>query len=381
MYPVTALWADHIGKTHAIANRVDVWDTDGDFKAGTLPYTAGGVQDQWVSGARRTLSLTVTPTDRVKQLLYPGVELRPFSGINYGAGRPEMVPLGRFPLVEDVIGTRPGDSITLSLQDRWQWVVLSPFILPRSSDVGSTIVAQIIRLLTEFGQWSPGQVTNLCTSTVKVTPQVWDTDRQQAIFDLATSIGAEVFTDRVGNPVLRPRQVTAAPVAVFAPTLPTTPPDQPARQKGLYVSRSSADVYNVVRAVSTNTDPAFVVPSYTARITDPNHSAYPGKGRPIRSFPLTSPLFTDPVQMKNSAEKVLSKLSRQARQLTIDTTAPDPSIDASDTVTVVWPNSAPFSLAGTTEHPQVATANHPLTLSDSWQIVTASSRSDEDYTP
>lgn len=368
------LWAGAIPVSHGVANRVDVWDTDGDFKAGTLPYTAGGVQDQWVSGARRTLGLTVTPTDYVKQLLRPGVELRPFSGINYGSGQPEMIPLGRFPVVDTTIDIRPGNPITLSLQDRWQWVVLSPFITPRSSDVGVTIVAQIIRLLTEFGQWSASQVTNLCTSTVKVTPQVWDTDRQQAIFDLQTSIGAEVFIDRLGNPVIRPRQRVAAPVATFTPR---------ARLKGMSVSTSSADVYNAVRATSTLTDPAFTVPDYTVRITDTTHPAFPGKGIPIRSYLLASSLFTDSVQMKNAAQKVLSKISRQARQLTIDPTGPDPSLDASDTVQGVWPTdgSAPYGLGGTTERGQIATIDHPLTLTDSWQIVTASSRSDEDYTP
>jgi len=374
MYPVSNLWAAAIPVSHGVANRVEAWDTDGDYLIGTLPYTAGGVQDQWVSGARRTLSLTVTPTGYVKQMLRPGVELRPFSGINYGSGQPEMIPLGRFPVVDTTIGIRPDATISLSLQDRWQWVVLSPFITPRSSDVGVTVVAQIIRLLTETGQWAASQVTNLCTSTVKVTAQVWDTDRQQAIFDLATSIGAEVFIDRLGNPVIRPRLTAATPVATFAPGV---------RLKGMSVSTSAADVYNAVRGTSTLTDPAFIVPDYTARITDPKHPAFPGKGIPLRSYLLTSPLFTDPVQMKNSVQKVLSKISRQARQLTIDPTGPDPSLDASDTAQVLWPadGSAPYGLGGTTERGQISTVNHPLTLTDSWQIVTASSRSDEDYTP
>lgn len=377
MYPVSDQWKTTVKVTHRIYNQVQVFD-DRNVQIGSLPFTAGSVSEQWVSGIRRSINITVVPTAAAKQMLQPGVELRPFSGINYGYGAPEIVPMGRFPLFENDLSIQADQPISLTCNDRWQWMAMSPFPQPRPSNVGMLIQDQAMLLITETGRWTRDQITCTVTSAIKVGAQVFDGDRHTTIVALLDTIGAEVFTDRLGNPVIQTRPALGAPVAAFAQTV-VGADGVPVfgRLKDLSVATSATDVYAVVIGTSTSTDPAIPPLTWTARITDPTHPAYPPPGVQPRTFPFNSPQFTDITQLKNATEKMLSRVSRQARQLSIVAAATDPSLDASDTITVTWPTT------GLSENLQLQSVDHALVLagSDAQPLTTVSNRTDEDFTP
>jgi hypothetical protein len=367
MQTVSSRWLPALVASHFIVNTVEVWEAGN--LLGRLPISSGSVTDAWVSGTRRSISMTTQATDPVKSMIHPGVELRPYSGIDYRSGPLELLALGCFPVTDDIDTSRPNQPLTLNCQDRWQLVYAADFVTPRSTNPALTIVAQVVQFLVEVGQWTASQIDMQFTSSVPVVAQTFDTSpggRATACIDLLKTIGAEVFVNRQGNPVIRYRQAAGSPAAVFAPGV---------RQKDLSATRSTANVYNVVYAFSTSIDPAFPALSYTARITDPTHPAYPRPGVPIHPISLSSPQFTTALQLKNAAQKELSRISREARQISIVPTAPDPSLNASDTVTAIWAST------GVSENQQIQQIVHPLTLTDNPAITCVSSRSSEDFNP
>ena len=368
-WPVTDQYLRALGDPHEVFGEVQVWSS-ANKPVGSLPFTDGSVTDEWVSGAGRSMSLTVIPTSSTRLMVQPGNELRPFAGIRYGSGSPERVPLGRFPIVERTFGIRP-DPVSLNFVDRWQWVERIDFPVPTATSVGMSIQEQVARFIANSGYWRLADVQQLASSAAKVSvSQVFDTSeggRKQACFDLLDTIGAEVFIDRLGVPVIRDRQ---APGAVSA----TYIEGDGNRLKDLTESISWAQVFNSVRISSSLTDPAFALDAVVASITDPTNPAYPRNGGQYRTKQIDSAQFSSTAQMRAAAQKMLSRISRWARQLEITAVDPDPARDASDTVSATMPG-------GVSERAQVQTVVHPLSAGGSHVVTTVSTRSDEDFQP
>ena len=314
--------------------------------------------------------MTTQPTDEIKSLLHPNVELVVYSGIDYRVGSPEILPMGYFPLSDDEDSTDPGDTISLSLMDRWQWMVQADFPTPRSTDTRLTILQQVVQFIVETGQWTASQIDVQFTNSTKVAAQTFDVSegsRANACIDLLESLGAEVYIERTGNPVIRYRKPVGASVAMFAG-------GDGGRLKKAVSTTSSSGVFNAVIGISTSTDPAVPSLTYTARITDPSHPAYERPGVVLHPTQYVSPQVVTLAQLKNATQKELSKVSRLAYQVSVTAVAADASLDASDTFTVVWPD-------GRTDVQQILKITHPLTAAeaDSQSINGVSTRSDEDF--
>lgn len=369
VWPVTSAWAVKVAAGFELARRVEVWSAEGK-QIGSLPITDGSVKDDWVSGARRSVSLSVPPSAAVRMMLQPGVELRVYSGINYGYRQPELLPQGCYPVTDTSI-TEKAASISLQATDRWQWVRSVDFPVPTSTTVGITIQSQIAQFIAGCGRWRLSDVQQLASSTAQVTTaEVFDTSqggRAQACLNLADSIGVEVFVDRTGVPVIRDRAAVGVSQAAFRPGTGN-------RLQDATVVLSDVDVFNSVRAVSSNTDPAFVAPDFISSITDPAHPAYPRNGV-YRTFQLVSAQFKDETQMKAAAEKMLTKVSRRARQVTVTAVAPDASLDGSDTVTLNLPST------GADEQLQIQSITHSLSAATVQDISLCSTRTAEDFNP
>lgn len=374
MWASTAQFGRTLLGAPTMANYVQVWD--GDTQIGVLAFTAGSVKDEWTSGTRRSLSITVPPTRVVRDMIYPGVELRPFSGLDYG-GYPEVAPMGCYPLNADQFSIR-ADPVNLSCNDRWQWVVDAPFPAPTASNPRLTAVQQMVALLVETGRWNADQITVQTSSAVRVGAQTWEQDRSAALIELAGTIGCEVFIDRLGNPVIRDRPTGGAPLVTIAAPKTLTLPDGttqlvPGRLKDLSALRSTADVYSAVIGVSTSSDPAVPTITYTARIADPAHPAFSPFGVVPRTFRMAVTGMSA-AALKVAVQKKLTKLSAAARQLQIVCAVTDPTLDASDTIGAVWPDTGDVEVA------QIQTVEHALTLqgADSQPIGTVANRTDED---
>lgn len=369
--PVSQAWSNRFNPPSgfALAQRVEVWNDQGKH-TGNLPITDGSVKDDWVSGARRSVTLSAAPSAEVRALLVPGVELRVFSGIDYGFGQPEMLPHGCFPLTDTSIGERPA-VIPLTATDRWQWVARIDFPVPTATTVGISIQLQIARFLAGTGRWRLTDVVQSASSTAQVVAsQVFDTSqggRAQACIDLAKSIGAEVFVDRLGVPVIRDHAAVGAVRGWFRG-------GDGGRLRDATPALSDVDVFNSVLATSANTDPAFRPADARASITDPMHPAYPKFGV-YRTFQLSSAQFSTVAQMQAAATKMLSKVSRRARQVSMVALTADASLDASDSVVVNLPS------VGADEQLQIQSISHPLMPSGTQDITLCSTRTSEDFNP
>lgn len=352
---VTPRWRATIASSHTVAIRCEVWD-QGRIIGQVAPID-GRATDQWVTGVRRSLTLTLPSTDR--RVVYPGVEIRPYRGIDYGVGGVELLPLGQFPITATDIGIRPDATISVSAQDKWTWIAVSTFVTPRASDVGILVRDQIARLIMETGQWGPADIQITATSTAVMTAQVWDSDRHAAIADLCELIGAEAFVTRRGGIVIRDR------AQIWNPAATLSAPGQIV--DGSY-SISTADVANVVVATSNVTDETTKLDPYIARITDPHHPAYPRQGVPTSTARISGPWKTVDEQ-RVAAEKKLSAVAGPAEVIKA-TMLPDPMLDAADSVTIVLPGH-PSRIA------QLATITHPLTVGGLADIATVSPRSED----
>lgn len=347
----TRRWPLTLATAHTLAVRVELWDTAN--LLGMVAPLDGAVTDQLVTGVRRSLSLTLDPS--AAPMVYPGVEVRVWSGLDYGRGNQEMLPLGCFPVTSTDIGIRPDDTIQISAQDRWQWVVACKFEAPKAADINATIHSQIAGLIVGTAQWPLPDVDDRSTNPAKPAAQAWDSDRHQAIADLCKLIGGTAYVGRDGFPIIEDRPGIAKPARYL--TAPAGNILDAAE------AISTADVHNVVVVTSTNTDTP--LDPVKVEITEPTHPAFPRPGVP-RSPVTLSGAYTTAAQMKTAGEKELTRVSARARSLKL-TVIPDAALDAGDTVLVTLPGKAP-------EHAQIQSVTHPLRASGVQEIVTVSTR-------
>lgn len=364
MFVPTSLWDRSVVSSSTDVVRIDVWE-DGKIKAVIYPKS-GEVTEDFVTGVRSTYQASFAPT--VSYLLTPGVELAPYRGFDYGSGAPELEPLGRFPLNGTVNDADPGQDFTVSCQDRWQWIVNSAFLNGFTAQPGRRIKDILNQLVLDTGMWTSAQIFNTITSNAVATTQVWDTGPHQAIVDLCQAVGAEAFCDKLGNVVFQDRKAAGAPVA-------TIKAGDGERMTAGSISVDISDVFNVVIVKPTNTDPAFVLEPVIVRITDANHPAFPIRGKRItRPYSLDQGQATSQAQIRAMAQKVLTKISAPARQVTL-TCLVDCRLKAGQTISVVWPAT------GLAERLQIQQITYPMSPDDLQRIVGVSTRKDEDFQP
>lgn len=354
MEATTAKWARALATSHTATIRCEVWDR-GEKIVPSLPLLSGSVTDKWVSGTRRNIEITVPPLPQWRELLAtPLIELRPYRGINYGYGAPEVLPLGQFPVLYDADNADPKQPLQITADDKWQTILADDFYGPTVSGTG-LIRDEIVKLVQ---QTTLGPVTVTATSTAAMTLRLYSDSRHAAIMDLCTAIGAEIFVSRRGQVILRDRRASVAPSA-------TIRGGEQGSLVTLQAERDWGQVYNVVVVRPTATNVAFT--PVIVSITDTSDPAHPSRiGR--RVYRYDTSLVADPAQAKKAGLEMLRKLSAPQRSLSLSC-VPNAAIDASDTIAAIWPSD----LYETAQVDQIA---HPLVPETAQPITTVLSRAE-----
>lgn len=353
-------WARAIAGSHRATIRMEVWSGNEQLSE-AAPILTGMATEEWATGTRWSLNVTVSPTKRwLRWLELPSLELRPYRGIRISPSLNPECPLGRYPLLPPEL-SRPKDPISISVSDYYQWVSTAKFSGPVMSYPGK-ITDSIARVLGEAGLTG----TEIRSGKGNAAGAVLiDKQRDEWVAQAAKSIGVEVYLDRDGVPVI------ADAVRIGSPTSKALVGGG-GTAVGVKRTPDWSKVYNVVWASSSATD--VDLPSERAAITLTSHPAHPTKlgspSRPnFRVYLYSSPLLRSSEQIKQAAQTTLQRVSSTATQYQYVCFA-DPTRSAGDTM-----------LGATMDGTQVAqiqSVGHPLTLEEDQPITTVSTRVDDD---
>lgn len=371
MYSVSDQFLAAIRNPPAILVRVEVWrggvrvDTYGD--AG-IPIYGGGVQVDGTKQTQRTLTgLQVDATDEMWDLLSsPGTELHCYRGFRYGPSSSELVPVGRF-MLESLTETYGGDwgGTIDTAPDFMDKVNRARFPQPRTFAAGTQIKTMISTLLSEI----LGTVTVTATSTATLpSTAVLEQDRLGEIASATQSIGAIVYVDPNGQPVLADAPTIAA-TAVWD--------IDPGDGGVLYAAsrrRSTEDVFSAVSASPSNADGTAPFAPQVAYDNNPDSPTYYLGPFGLVTDYLTSDKFQNAAQALAAAQARLPLVT--ANRAEFDLTAEcNPALAAWDTVAVHLPRRLRGQTA-TTERHLAASFTVPLTPDGIQSMSTRSSVAD-----
>lgn len=340
MHPVSDRWERALTGAHGIAVQVDLLLGDGSVVAEDIPIVGGSVTVDRGSEVRRSLRLEIAdPAD------FPVLAGDPFSpyghrlyvqrGIRYTDGTVEMVPLGYF-VIRSISGDLHAGPLTISAPGLETVVRDRPFEQAVSTAQTAThaafIADQLIQVDPSFvlvDQSSRGSEL-LATTTFDAGDSRWD-----AIRDVATAVGAEVFADENGSFVLRD---IPEPTDEFVWTVAARE-NMVSAQAGM----SADGVYNRVavygESAADNATPVYGV----AEITDPLHPLYVGGPFGVRTTTYHSDLVTTTAGAIATAHALLLDASALNQTLTLRS-VPNPALQAGDRIRVIFGSDRPSEL-------------------------------------
>ena len=326
MWDVPARWDP--SRSHRGISRVDIYSRFG-YVASTTDIVDGTVTEKRASGIRSTLDLTVDPSAQwLEWLALPNLELRPFSGMSWGTEE-YLCPLGVFPVDPPELSV-PVSQVSINAQDRWSLIVNDKFAYAQSSyayvwqaDEAHVSTIPISRaVVAMINQTNLGSdVDNRASSLAMLPDKMLGESRDETIRDLIDSIAAEVFVNRLGQPVIQDRA------------------NQPGRDLSdgssgtIIAAKSRSDlggVYNRIGVSTTNRDAVFF-PVFV-QINDQDHPAHESRIEK-RTLPYSSPLLTSSQQAYDAGMALLAQKSTRALSWTV-TCVPDASRMPGDIITV-----------------------------------------------
>lgn len=329
-------------RTHQMTRRVEVW-SGSTLLTESAPIRSGSVTDEWKTGVRRTLTLSVPPSPRWLSWLAGPLTIRPYRGIRFSPSLTVECPMGVFDRLP-AEQSRPAEQISMSIRDRWERVGFADFIGLAGSETGP-VVAQLARLIRDANLPDPLVRT---ASQVVAPGQMFDGTRQSAVADLASAIAAECFIDRSGLPVIAQSPALGDHVVRIQAL------------SSIAVSVDWSQVYNAVEARSTATNVDFAPQS--AYLTWTGHPAHPNQTGWIKTYKLASAAIRTQDQAIDAAKAMLPKVSAIAGTVQYRG-VPDPRLDSSDCVQGPTPSGASIVT-------QIKSVVTPLT-SDEPQVVQA----------
>ena len=346
-----------------------------------LAPTGGSITDTTKPGVRRVLNLQLAPEPGMFDRLSPiGTTLTVRARVMYTNRTTVDIPMGVFDVDTESLSEGAG-GLSLTAPDKWVRVQRARFLAPQASSPGLTVTAQIAALL-RGALGSTEEVVVKATSTAKVARMVWEKDRDQAIIDLAASIGAWVYFDRNG-------------VATIA-NVPTVGSSADwlvdASSSGVLIEldreRSRTITRNVVVVESSAADGA-KFPTTFVWDNDPTSPTYVGGGGGSGTVPPSGlsagpfgmvPYFHDtPLPLtaagaKAAGRTILARTTGLASQVSLGQ-VPNPAVDAFDVLDVMPPKER-YDIPRVLERHVVDTVTHPLALGTAQQIEGRSTRTD-----
>lgn len=335
MLTASTLYRQALTGAHTPNVRIELWRSgvriDPVSGAGNpgaeVPMVSGSIRATLSSQRTRTLSLTVHedyyPWAGNDPLNPYGDELRVYRGVRFGNGRIEEFPVfrGRISRV-----TPPsGGTATVEANDLAVEVSRSGFTAPGNSQVGTLVRAEFKRLVQDgFPDASFGSF-DVTWETVPVL--TYDSDRGQALDNLAASAGAFWYTLGDGSFVLRhiPWTTDTAPVATVS--------DGPG---GLVLRavpvRDNTSVFNVVTVTAERTDGSAAL-VWTETDDDPTSPTYVlgPYGRKATTVSVQGAVNLG--QLRGLARQLVRRARALTESWTVDLVA-DATVELGDVLTV-----------------------------------------------
>lgn len=253
--------------------RVDVYDGNGNKLTvppdyaddyGGVAFESGQITASLTSRVVRNLGMIVP------QQLYPatvngilapyGNRLKVTSGIELGDGSLKYTWTSFYGRIQKPLLT-PDGRVYVPAADRANEVVEYGFLLPENSQVGNSVNAEFVRLVSGAVS-SP--VFGASDTFAQTMPQLtWSVDRAAALDEIATSVGAFWYALANGSFVLRryPWTVAASPVVTISDGVNGIMSGAPSRDRNdvwnsITVTGERADGTTPVYAVAEDTNPA-----------------------------------------------------------------------------------------------------------------------------
>lgn len=365
MYPApSSRFIPALNYSHQVTTEVQLFLTDGTVQ--TLGHTGGSVTADRGQSARRTCTVTLAdlsliPRTPMDKLNVYGSQLLISRGIQFRDG-PELVPLGRF-RVDSITGDPDVGPVTISGTSLE--AVISEDVLTAPTTVHSatqTAVGGITQLIQET---LPAAVVISRVTDQTVGTMTWDQqqDRWAAAQELATAIGAEVYTDAAGQFIIAELPGMTGDNVVWAVE---------AGEGGAYISAdrgmSREKVYNSVTAYGENTVDDAPPVQATVEDTDPTSPTY--VGGPFGRVPTfyNSATLTSIELCTSAAAQLLSTSLRPNASADI-TSLPNPLLEPGDVIRVVYGD-------GSRELHQIQSFTINLDTSGGFTLATISAKED-----
>lgn len=320
---------------HHLSARVEIWtpnpaDSYLTFtKLTDLPYSTGEVRATLASRVTRQLALTVTtewfPWADTDPLAPLGNQLRVWRGIRYGDGTRVDFPVfvGRISTVE----LADDRSVRITCFDPAKDVIDNEFEAPTNSST-ATIAQQVTELISNA--YPPAQFGTFDTINNPVPTISWDTDRGQALDDLATAGGAFWYCLSDGSFVLRKVPWAQDPADVTADI--TLSQGEGGTITHAAVSRTRDQLANSITGLAERTDGSAPLHA-TVRDLDPASATYWfGKfGRINRTYQIQAAASYG--QLQSAARVQLQRAKSRVINYAVSC-VPDASIELGDAVEI-----------------------------------------------
>lgn len=360
MYAVSSRFLKALTGSHRIVTKVDAF-YDGELTLADLPISDGSVSVDRGSKIRRSLSLTIPdlsllPWDATDPLAVYGQTLVVSRGIWF-ADAPEMVPLGTFRIDEPSADVHEGP-ITLTGKSSEAAIQDDKFLVPTSTrGYGSCVLA-----ITAFIRATlPDAVIVNATSDNRdpvCAVATWDanTDRWDAVTQIATAMNAEIFVDALDRFII-----------VDIPTVDTTPVSWEVAdgEGGTLMSAgrqmSRTNVFNRVVVSGENTSAGTAPTSGVAYDNDPNSpTRWDGPfGKVTKTY--SSSLFTTSGACQAAAGYMLADAMAPNIQTSL-ATIPNPALEAGDCLRINYAGRKDLFISQSLAVPLTAEGNFSITL-------------------
>jgi len=335
MRPASTEFLAALRYSHVIASSVDlVWPGDTDADAVSVPVESGTVTIDRTAQNRRSGQIRIPWSLQAGFDL--GVDVRDLPlggyalvrrGLRYADGSTELVLLGRL-RVESVSWGTLEASAALELADRNAQIRDEPFTAPFAA-LGKSPAGAAVEIVQQvFGSTIAYHTPFDPAATLgDIT---WTGERTAALSQLEQSYGAETYFDANGDFVFAARPADDDPVVWTVD----------AGELGVMVdAKESLDRTGVYNGVLVKGQAQADLPPVSALATFDDPSSPIRWGGPFGHVAVladsTTVTTTDEAQA--AAESLLRLRLKQTRSLEL-TAAPNPALEAGDTITVVFPD-------------------------------------------
>jgi Domain of unknown function (DUF5047) len=335
MRPASAEFLAALRYSHVIAASVDlIFPGAADADAISVPVESGSVTIDRTAQNRRSGSIRIPWSLQAGFDL--GVDVRDLPlggyasvrrGLRYADGSTELMLLGRL-RVESVNWGTLEASASLELADRMAQVRDEPFTAPFSA-LGKTPAAAAVEIVQQVFGSSIAYHTPF-TPAATLGDITWTGERNEALSQLEQSYGAETYFDANGDFVFAQRPQDTDPVVWTVD----------ASELGVMVdARESLDRTGVYNGVLVKGQAQSDLPPVSALATFDDPTSPIRWGGPFGHVAILadSTTVTTTAEAQAAADALLRLRLKQTRSLEL-TAAPNPALEAGDTIAVVFPD-------------------------------------------